>query len=371
LSDLYRTESGQVYAVNKTGQEKKMKDRAERYYSKSQVIIISLGLVLLFIFAGPNHLFGQEIQKEGNVNVEKVSYGGWPNCIKLSNGEIELVATTDVGPRIIRFGYVGGQNLFKEYEEQMGRTGGNEWRIYGGHRVWHGPEERTRTLYPDNSTIAYKWDGKTLKLSQPVETTTGIVKEMEVTLDAKSNCVKVLHRLINENQWAIEAAPWALTVMAQRGRLILPQEPYRPHPEYLLAARPLVLWHYTDMSDARWTWGRKYIQLRQDPNAKTKEKVGLLNKLGWGAYYLNGELFIKRYSYDPDATYPDYGCNTETFTDGDMLEFETLGPLVKIPAKGGKVEHVEMWYLFKAEIGETESEIDGNLLPLVEKTSAL
>ena len=368
---MYRAESGQVYAVNKTGQEKKMKDRAGRCYSKNRVIIISLGLVLLFVFAGPNHLFGQEIQKEGNVKMEIVSYGGWPNCIKLSNGEIELVATTDVGPRIIRFGYVGGQNLFKEYKDQLGQTGGNKWRIYGGHRLWHCPEDHKRTYYPDNSKITYKWDGRILKLTQPVETTTGIVKEIEVTLDAKENLVKVFHRLINENLWDIEVSAWALTAMAPTGRIILPQEPHRPHPDYLLAARPLVLWHFTDMSDARWTWGEKYIQLRQDPNAKTKEKVGLLNKVGWGAYYLNGELFIKRYPYDPDATYPDYGCNTETFTDGDMLEFETLGPLVKIPAKGGKVEHVEMWYLFKAEIGETESEIDEKLLPLVEKTSAL
>jgi len=334
-------------------------------------MVVCFGLALLVLVRPVQMVGGQEIQKEGDVTMEKVSYGGWPNCIRLSNGQIELIATTDVGPRIIRFGYVGGQNLFKEYEEQMGKTGGNEWRIYGGHRIWHGPEERTRTFEPDNSTIAYEWDGKTLKLSQPVETTTGVVKEIEVTLDAKTNRVKVLHRLINGNLWDIEAAPWALTVMAQRGRLILPQEPYRPHPDYLLAARPLVLWHYTDMSDARWTWGEKYIQLRQDPNAKTKEKVGLLNKVGWGAYYLNGELFIKRYRYDSTATYPDYGCNTAMFTDGDMLEFETLGPFAKIPAKGGKVEHVESWYLFKVEVGEGESEIDEKVLPLVKKTSAL
>ncbi|UCE99473.1 MAG: hypothetical protein JSV82_10010 [Planctomycetota bacterium] len=339
------------------------------YYPKSQVIIGGFGLVLLFAFTGRVQLFGQEIQKQDNVKMEKVSYAGWPNCIMLTNGQVELIATTDVGPRIVRFGYVGGQNLFKEYKDQMGKTGGNQWRIYGGHRLWHCPEDHKRTYYPDNSKITYEWDGKSLKLSQPVETTTGIAKEIEVTLDARSSRVKVLHRLINHNQWDIESSPWALTAMAPTGRIILPQEPYRPHPDYLLAARPLVLWHFTDMSDPRWTWGEKYIQLRQDLTAKTKEKVGLLNKQGWGAYYLNGQLFVKRYPYNPDATYPDYGCNTETFTDGDMLEFETLGPLAKIPAKGGKVEHVEVWYLFKAELGEGESEIDKKVLPLIKKTS--
>jgi len=344
----------------------------EHCHLKNQVIVLSLGLVLLFAFGGSSQMIhGQETQKQENVKMEKVPYGGWPNCIKLSNGQVELIATMDVGPRIIRFGYVGGQNLFKEYKDQLGKTGGNKWRIYGGHRLWHCPEDHKRTYYPDNSKITYKWDGRTLKLSQPVETTTGIAKEIEITLDAKTNRVKVLHRLINENLWDVEVSPWALTAMAPTGRIILPQEPYRPHPDYLLAARPVVLWHFTDMSDPRWTWGEKYIQLRQDPTAKTKEKVGMLNKLGWGAYYLNGELFTKRYPYDPDATYPDYGCNTETYTDGDMLEFETLGPFAKIPAKGGKVEHLETWYLFKVELGEGESEIDKKVLPLIEKTSAL
>ena len=29
----------------------------------------------------------------------------------------------------------------------------------------------------------------------------------------------------------------------------------------------------------------------------------------WAAYYLDGMLFLKRYGYDPTATYPDFGCS--------------------------------------------------------------
>jgi hypothetical protein len=50
-----------------------------------------------------------------------------------------------------------------------------------------------------------------------------------------------------------------------------------------------------------------------------------------------------------------------------MLEMETLGPLSKIPA-GGSVEHVEHWFLFKADVGTDESDIDAKLLPLVQQT---
>jgi len=65
------------------------------------------------------------------------------------------------------------------------------------------------------------------------------------------------------------------------------------------------------------------------------------------------------------------GCNTETYTDSEMLEFETLGPLTKIPADGGMVEHIELWFLFKVEVGEDESQIDKKVLPLVQKTAVL
>ena len=305
------------------------------------------------------------------VTLEQVAYGGWPNCLKLSNGTIELIATTDVGPRVIRLGFVGGQNFFNEYESTLGKTGGDEWRIYGGHRFWHAPEAKPRTYALDNSPIDHTWDGAALRLIQPVEDSTRIQKEIEIRLDPDSPHVTVVHRHINRNLWAVRLAPWALSVMAKNGRAIYPQEPYRPHAEYLLPARPLVLWHYTDMTDPRWTWGKKYIQLRQDPNATNQQKFGFMNKQGWAAYALGGEVFIKRYAFDENAEYPDYGCNTECYTDPDMLEVETVGPLTELEPNGGPLEHVEHWFLFKAAVDEDETALDETLGPLVRKTEAL
>lgn len=299
------------------------------------------------------------------VKMEKKEYGGWPNCVYLTNGQIELVATTDVGPRVIRFGFVGGQNLFNEYADMLGKTGGDEWRIYGGHRSWHAPEAQPRTYAPDNSPVHHEWNGSTLRLTQDTEHSTGIQKQIEITLDEDNNHVTVLHRYVNRNLWDVRLAPWALSVMAKNGRAIYPQEPYRPHTEYLLPARPLTLWHYTDMQDPRWTWGTKYIQLRQDPAARTPQKIGFKNSPGWSAYVLKGDVFIKRFPWHDGAEYVDFGCNTETFTNEDMLEIESLGPLVTLEANGGVTEHTEHWYLFKAEIGEKESDIDAKLLPLI------
>lgn len=298
---------------------------------------------------------------------EKYAYGGWPNCVRLSNGKIEVVVTTDVGPRVMRLGFNGGQNLMKEAPEDLGKTGGDTWRSYGGHRLWHAPEAMPRTYFPDNDPVPYVIQGGTIKLTQKVETTTGLVKEMEITLAESENRITLVHRLVNRGQWDVECSAWCLTVMAPGGRAIFPQEDFRPHPDYLLPARALVLWHYTDMKDPRWIWGTKYLQLKQDPQRDVKQKVGLMNKQGWCAYALKGDVFIKCFAFDPQAAYPDYGCNNETFTNAEMLEVETLGPLVKIPP-GGSTEHVERWYLFRAPLDETEASLDALLMPLVKQT---
>jgi hypothetical protein len=320
------------------------------------IVIVIVGLFL-----------GTTVLGESTVKMEKVNYGGWPNCIKLTNGKIELVITTDVGPRVIRLGFVGGQNLFKEWKDQLGQTGGDKWRIYGGHRLWHAPEVMPRTYAPDNDPVQYDWDGKTLTLKQSAEPSTGIAKQIEIALDSNCNKVTVTHHLINKNCWDVEMALWCLTVMDVGGRAIFPQEPFQSHEVCLIPSRPLAMWYFTDMADPRWTWGTKYIQLRQDPKATTCQKIGFLNRQGWAAYSLKGQVFIKRYDLDSKAMYPDFGCNTETYTQNDMLEVETLGPLVKI-APDARTSHIERWFLFEGEVGQDEASFDKNLMPFVKQT---
>lgn len=110
-----------------------------------------------------------------------------------------------------------------------------------------------------------------------------------------------------------------------------------------------------------------FIQVKCDPKLNTAQKFGIMNKLGWAAYLKDGAVMIKRFPYDAKATYPDFGCNNECYTNGGMLEVESVGPLTKIPP-GSAIEHVEQWFLFEADFGEDEKEIDKILLPLVRQT---
>lgn len=298
--------------------------------------------------------------------VEKISYGGWDNCYRLSNELVDLIITTDVGPRIIRFGFVDGVNEFAEFSELLGRTGDNEWRIYGGHRFWHAPEHRTRTYYPDNSPITLEQHDGFVRTIQAIEPPTGIQKTLDISMSSDSAHVRVVHRLQNHNAWAIETAPWGLSVMTTGGRSILPLPPRGLHTEELLPTNTLTLWAYTDMSDPRWIWGEKYIMLKQDASATTPQKIGLMTKEGWAGYANHNNLFIKTFAVDPNVPYPDMGCCIETFTNSRMLEVESFGALVTLEP-GATVEHVENWYLFGNVPQPTnDADIERDVLPKVQ-----
>lgn len=302
------------------------------------------------------------------MQLEKISYKGWDNCLRLANDEVELIVTLDVGPRVISYARKGGKNVFKNYEDMMGVKEGSEWMIFGGHRLWHAPEDAVRTYAPDFGPVDHAWDGGSLVLRPPEESGTGIRKEMEITLAPSGSGVRVVHRLYNHNLWDTELAPWCLSVMDRGARAIVPQEPFGAHPEHLLPARPLVLWRFTDMSDPRWTWGKRFIQLQQDPAAEAPQKVGMFNARGWVACVVNDSLFVVKHPVHPHKPHADMGSNVELFTNGDMLEVETLGPLNRIPA-GGVAEHVEQWGLFGVIPEKSDESIEQTVLPCVNKVA--
>ena len=282
----------------------------------------------------------------GAVTVEKIPYKGWPNNYRVSNGEVELIVTADVGPRIIRFEFVGGQNLMKEFADQLGKTGEKEFQLRGGDRVWKAPEDPVATWAPDNVPVSVQITAGGLVATAPVEPLTGLQKSIAVEMAATGTGVTVTHRITNKTLFPLEFAPWALTMMAPGGVAVTGFPPRGKHPVNLEATNPLVMWAYTDLSDKRWGFSKKYLSLRQDPNNAEPQKLGLFNPNTWVAYLLNGEAFVKRYQADPVKTYPDFGCSFETFTNNEFLEIETLGPMTRL-APNQSVDHVERWSLHR------------------------
>lgn len=302
------------------------------------------------------------------VKIEKTAYAGWPNCYRLSNGEVEVVVTTDVGPRVIRYGFVGGQNMFKEFKEQLGKSGEKAWQARGGHRIWAAPEITPITYALDNGPVKFDIAGDTITLTQPVEPETGLQKQMVVKLAQTGSHVEVKHRITNTGTKVKEYSVWALTMMAQGGRGITGFPPRGSHEANFLPTNPLVMWAYTDLSDKRWHFTKKYMTLQQDPKNSDAQKLAHFNEDTWGAYLLGADLFIKRSKATKNKPYPDYNASFETFTNNEFLEIETLGPIGPV-AKGSTVEHVENWSLHKnvKVTSWTDAELDKVILPLLGK----
>jgi hypothetical protein len=284
--------------------------------------------------------------------MEIISYGGWNRCARLVSGDVELVVTLEIGPRVIRCGLTGGPNEFVEHPEDMGHKGGGPYRSYGGHRLWVAPEVEAITLQPDNDPVEHTSDGATSVFTTRTDRW-HVQKEIRIT-PLGGGAFELEHRLYNRGGHPLELTTWALTQLAPNGEAYFPMPSFKPHTEEVLPDRPLALWGYTDLSDPRWTWSQSLGQLRQDP-ARGPQKIGMFCPQGWAAYANHGNLWIKVFDAVLGGDYADYGCNFETFTNQKMLELESLGEVTIVDADD-HTGHIERWGLLNGARIESSSE---------------
>ena len=297
------------------------------------------------------------------MKIKEINYKNYGRCVEISNDIVKLIVTVDVGPRIINYSFLNGENIMWEdidrrvFNEGVSDTFGSPWYIYGGHRLWTSPEGHPRSYYADNNPVEYEINGNSVRFVQEVQKANGYQCEFTVTLTENSSEVTVNHKVTNRGLWEVELAPWALTVLSQGGVEIIPQ----PIADTgLLGNRLLALWPYTKLTDKRVIWGDRYIQLRQDPDAPDAFKFGINSEHGFTMYFNHGDLFIKKFDVKENGNYPDGGMSFETYTCANFLEMESLGELKKIKP-GESTCHSEKWTLYKCEAPEAfdEKNIDG------------
>ncbi|WZO98042.1 hypothetical protein EP7_005095 [Isosphaeraceae bacterium EP7] len=331
--------------------------------------------VVATLAAWPAPVWAQGRPQKGRAVAETIAYRGWKDNLRIANGDAELIVTLEVGPRILSYRLADGVNVFKEFEGHLGKSGEAGWLARGGHRLWSWPEDPKRTYYPDNGPVAHREVSPgVIRFTPAPDGPFGLRREFDVALAPSGSKVTITHRIHNLGDTPTELAPWALTVMAPGGVEVIPLPPKRPHPGGPENARSaadfapsqvLAVWPFFDFKDPRWTFGSDAILLRQDPAAAGPTKLGLANTAGAVAYLNKGTLFIKRFPYDANARYPDGGVNYETFSNADMAELESLGPVVTL-APGHFVEHVERWELIGGLPATADSTaIEADVLPRI------
>jgi hypothetical protein len=289
------------------------------------------------------------------MKMNKVEYLGL-QCVEIANDWLTLWVTESVGPRVIALKPKGIGNLFVSLPDTTIECPGiGPFHLYGGHRLWHAPEDPKRTYIPDDEPVVITPHEEGIHVQQEKEPGTGIQKEFRIQLHPDSATVKIEHIMANHGLLPVTLAPWAITQMKPGGIAILPQFQGLLENNPTLPNRSVTLWPYTDINSPYITWGNNLIQIRSEMKEGAL-KLGFPNPRGWLAYWLDDVLFIKRAVFDPDREYFDSGSSSECYCNDQFLELETLGPKTTLKP-GDSTVHVETWEAipnvpWKEDLGE-------------------
>lgn len=253
----------------------------------------------------------------------EMQYQNFGNCICIENDSIRLIATVDIGPRIIFFGTRSGRNImFEDVARDFCELnkGYGTWFAYGGHRLWTAPELLPETYYPDNAKIDHEFNDGVLTLTQK-PTPFGKQFKMEIRM-SEGNSVQIVNSITNLTDQPQHFAPWSITSLSGGGTEIIPmcqaKTGYLPN-------RVMSFWSYTDVTDQRFTLTNTYAAVHHDEQAATPFKVGFNVTDGYAVYLAGGLMFRKSVAPHCDVRYPDFCCNFETYTNKYFIECETLG----------------------------------------------
>lgn len=308
------------------------------------------------------------------VTVKEIeSYKSYGKCVSISNGKIEALVTVDIGPRIIFFGFKGGQNFMcndreglgfenkDNYEEFFGE--GRKWESFGGHRIWVSPESYPETYTPDDKPVKYEVTENGALFIPEEDVEVNFAKTLEIKMSEDDYTMQVDMAVKNTADMPRDYSVWSLSVCAAGGTMIIPMN---TNDTGLLSNRIISVWPYTDMSDNRIYWGKKYVTVAQDVKAEEPIKLGFDLNCGTAYYVLGNEVFKKNYeTKHPEARYPDGGCSFETYTNETMLEFETLSEL-KTLNKGESNTLSEIWTVAKLS-NAVDFKCDCSIDEMVEK----
>jgi len=288
------------------------------------------------------------------MKIKTITFQRWKNCIELTNGEFRIVVTTEVGPRIVG-AFLGpkGTNLLYLDKKLLGTSNQKTWTNYGGHRIWHAPEDSVRSYCPDTrKVVAAELNDGGVTFMAPREELTGIVKTINIYPEG-NNSFRIEHQIRNEGLWDIEAAAWGITQLMPGGTAILPMN---REEKGLVPNRSINFWPYSKPTDSRFIYGNEFVLVKQTAKGKPT-KIGLNSSEGWCAYVNKNVVFVKQFEYFDENEYPDLGSSIEVYTEGGYLELETLGPLA-ILEPGDEVTHSEYWTAAEVEPMELNNDED-------------
>jgi hypothetical protein len=266
--------------------------------------------------------------------------------VLLSNDFFQLECLVNGGPRVVRLiPSWFGENLFAELLDMVTPTPRGDYHFLGGHRLWTAPESLETTYIPDNEGATVTLIPNGIVLQGRVQPDVHLQKSITIEIGSSSPFAMLKHKIENRGRDVVRLALWALTMLRPGGIAILPQQYGVVDKDGLLPNRTYALWSYTRWDDQRLNLGDEYIRVHAD-DTRSPFKIGYFNPHGWLGYVFEDAFFIKRFGVRREETYPDGGCNVEVYTNGRMLELESLGGLADLKP-GEEIVHTESWEVYR------------------------
>ncbi|MBI9009977.1 MAG: hypothetical protein JEZ05_08090 [Tenericutes bacterium] len=288
------------------------------------------------------------------IKQEEINYKNYGKCLKITSESAELIVTLDLGPRVISYRLLEGENIFSQdiEREQFLNTSemdkifykGATWWGLGGHRLWRSPESYS-TYYPDENPCEYKRTDDTFVFIQEKQIYNDIQLSIELSFVNEKD-VKFVGTITNKSSINKTLSSWSLSMCKGPGLEIvkLPNDESGFNPQ-----RYYSFWSFgAKNNDPRAYYGAEYFALRMEPGNQSPFKVGMRVNEGKILYLTEDIAYTKYFDRIEGLNYPDNNVNYETYTKDLFMELETLSPLTEI-LPNQSVSQTEIWSLQKFE----------------------
>jgi hypothetical protein len=316
-----------------------------------------LGLGLAWICVLSVHSQTTTIQTIANYN-----QWGW-EAVVMKNDLITVATVPAIGARVMQYDLGAHPSIFVNPDE-LGRTytpvKNAPWHNFGGFKNWPAPQDKWNWPPPPildfglyvSQIVLQTPDSVSVHVTSPVEQwlTPNLRLERRATVFTGTTRVRMEQTIVNVGTVPVEWGEWDIT-------------------------QSIV--HHTGKSDYENFWvffpfsensvfGANHVKVSAGSKAWKGEvapgiygvqflpedkKIFCDSPEGWVAYAdrLDGFIYARTFELIKGAKYPDGGACVEAWIGSNPLymEVEVLGPVVQIPANGGKTEFTENWWAAK------------------------
>ena len=295
--------------------------------------------------------------KSPAIQISKITYHGWADSYRISNGRVEAVVVPAIG-RVMQFRYVGKQDIFWENAALARKSpdpNSKEWANFGGDKAWPSPQTDWPKMIgrewpppPGFDAVAYQaqMDNGAVELISPVDASYGIRVRRRIELDSTAPRMEIVTSYEKVAGAPVKVGVGVITQLRD------PQRAFMVLPKKSRFSEGYVLLQFSPPEDVRVQNG--LVSLKRGKNANSQ--IGSdADTLLW-----MDERHVLRIDSPrvPGADYADQGTNSTIFTSADpqaYVELETFGPLT-LMKPGDRIERKNTYTLLERTEKDAEAE---------------